>query len=91
MLDLGALRRRAVVRIGAARSVADGIERIGCRHRGGLRGRNAREEGLQHDEPRRDRDDGATARRRGEYGWHVSLSRGTLAHLIFRKHPRRRT
>ena len=77
--------------LGAARSVADGIERIGCRHRGGLRGRNAREEGLQHDQPRGDQNDGAAARRRGDCGWHVNLSRGTLAHLIFGKHPRRLT
>lgn len=88
MPDLAGIGRRGVVRTSAARPVADGAEWIGHRHYACLRGRNAGEEGLQHNEPRRDQDDRATARMiRGKSGWHERLSRGTLAHLIFGNHP----
>jgi leucyl/phenylalanyl-tRNA---protein transferase len=87
MPDLRAWRRCVIGRTGSARSVADDIDRIGPQHRGALRGRNAGEEGLQHHEPCCNQDNGALPCVCGKCGWHVNLSHGTLAYLIFGNHP----
>jgi len=73
-------------RLGVTRPMAERARNIRERH-GRRRGRNTREEYLQHDQPYGN-DHDAMERVRGRSGWHGNLSHGTLAQHILQNQLR---
>lgn len=74
-------RAGGIPALGVPSPMAEGAGNIGERH-GRRRGRHARDECLQHDQPDgNDRD--ATERVRGRSRWHGNLSHGILSQHIW--------